>query len=125
MNTDLVPVPTASALQPTVDQYSSQLMAYIGGMGLPTDGVLVPVCERRRVINNLPDVVGSVAAERRTEAMYVSKFVAACAGGLFDAALNYLWDETVVNLRTKVVRFDLAYFYASAIDSEDQRRNYK
>jgi hypothetical protein len=100
-------------------------MEYIGGMGLPTEGVLVAVSERRRVITNLPDVVGSVTAERRIEAMYIAKFAAACAGGLFDAALNYLWDETVVNLRAKVVRFDLAYFYASAIESEDQRKNYK
>jgi hypothetical protein len=57
--------------------------------------------------------------------MYISKFVAACAGGLFDAALNYLWDETVVNLRAKVVRFDLAYFYASAVESEEQRKSFK
>jgi hypothetical protein len=125
MSNNLVPVPTTSALQPSVDQYSSELMAYISGMGLPTEGVLVPVSERRRVIMNLPEVVSNVASERRSEAMYVSKFVAACAGGLFDAALNYLWDETVVNLRAKVVRFDLSYFYASAIESEDQRKNYK
>jgi hypothetical protein len=125
MNNAPVPVPTASALQPSVDQYSSELMAYVGGLGLPIEGMLVPVSERRRVIANLPEVVGNVPAERRTEAMYISKFVAACAGGLFDAALNYLWDETVVNLRAKVARFDLAYFYSSAIESEDQRRNYK
>src|SRR4051794_3004155 len=123
MSNDLVPVPIGTALQPTVVQYSSQLMEKIAGMGLPTPGVLVPIAERKRVINNLPEVVGNVAVERRAEAMYVSKFVAACAGGLFDAALNYLWDETVVNLREKVVRFDLAYFYASAIESEDQRKN--
>jgi hypothetical protein len=126
MSKELVPVVTAgTALQPSVDEYSRRLLGYIDDMGLPTDGVLVGVAERRRVIMNLPEVVGNLSAERRLAAMYISKFVAACSGGLFDAALNYLWDETVVNLRAKVVRFDLAYFYASAIESEDQRKNFK
>jgi hypothetical protein len=126
MSRDLVPVvTTVTALQPSVDEYSRKLLGYIDDMGFPTEGVLVPVAERRRVIMNLPDVVDNLPGERRIEAMYISKFVAACAGGLFDAALNYLWDETVVNLRAKVVRFDLAYFYASAVESEDQRKNYK
>lgn len=122
----LVPVViNGNSLQPSVDEYSRNLLSYIGDMGFPTDGVLVAVSERRRVIMNLPEVVDNLPAQRRTEAMYISKFVAACAGGLFDAALNYLWDETVVNLRVKVVRFDLAYFYASAVESEDQRKSYK
>ena len=30
--------------------------------------------------------------------------------GLFDAALNYLWDELVSELRRRVAGFDLAYF---------------
>ena len=38
--------------------------------------------------------------------------------GLFDAALNYMWDETIQNLRTKVVNFDLGYFYDSVLDAQ-------
>ena len=42
--------------------------------------------------------------------LYISKFIAACGAGLFDAAINFLWNETVVNLRNKVIRFDMDYF---------------
>jgi hypothetical protein len=125
MPNELQKVQNDGSLQPSVNQYSLQLLEYIGDLGLPTEGILVPVKERRKVITNLPEIVETLTAKCRREAMYISKFVAACAGGLFDAALNYLWDETVVNLRAKVVRFDLAYFYASAIESEEQRKSFK
>ncbi len=125
MSNQLVPVQAAVALQPSVDEYSNRLTEFIGDLGLPTVAVTAPIAERRRVVANLPDVVGNIPADRRSAAMYMSKFVTACTGGLFDAALNYLWDETVVNLREKVKRFDLGYFYAAAIDSEDQRKGFK
>jgi hypothetical protein len=112
-------------LAPSVDQYSSSLEVFIDGMNLPTKGLFVEVNERKKVIVNLPDVIGKIPKHKCADAMYVSKFVAACIGGLFDAAINYLWNETVINLRDKAVRFDLDYFFASAIDSEDQRKNLK
>lgn len=39
--------------------------------------------------------------------------IAAAAVGLFDASLNYLWDETVSELRRRVAGFDLSYFSIS------------
>jgi hypothetical protein len=44
--------------------------------------------------------------------------VLAAAVSLFDAALNYLWDETVNELRRRVVGYDLAYFYDIAVASD-------
>src|SRR5262245_41557721 len=96
-----------------IDQFTDQLRRYLTFLDLPTEGVLVPVDERRIVMNNLPDVVARLENEARRGALYISKFIAACGVGLFDAALNFMWDETVANLRTKVARFDLAYFYDS------------
>jgi hypothetical protein len=48
--------------------------------------------------------------------------VTACGAGLFDAALNFLWNETIRNLREKVARFDLEYFLDSLV-TDPKRRN--
>lgn len=104
-----------------VDQFTTALTSYLNHLGLPSDNVLVPVRERQRVIGNLPDVIGNMDLSKRTESLYISKFIAACAAGLFDAALNFIWDETVVNLRKKVARFDLEYFYDSVITDAGRR----
>jgi hypothetical protein len=98
------------------------LVATLDAHGLPSAGVFVPVEERHKLFNNLGDVVARLDDEARARAVYLSKSVVACAAGLFDAALSYLWDETVANLRTKVARFDLAYFYDSVVTDTTRRR---
>lgn len=108
-----------------VDQFTSGLTQYLGELGLPNEQVLVPVKERQRVINNLPDVIELIDAERKSTSIYLSKFIAACGAGLFDAALNFIWDETVVNLRNKVARFDLEYFYDSVVTDTKRRSKLK
>jgi hypothetical protein len=107
-----------------VDEVTRQLTDFLRSLDLPSENVLVPTNERRAVINNLPTVVDRLSDQARRDAMYVSKFVAACAVGLFDAALNFLWDETVANLRMKVLRFDLAFFYDSVFADPDRRREF-
>lgn len=108
-----------------VDQFTSGLTQYLGELGLPNDQVLVPVNERQRVITNIPDVIELIDSERKSTSIYLSKFIAACGAGLFDAALNFIWDETVVNLRNKVARFDLEYFYDSVVTDTKRRSKLK
>lgn len=103
--------PTTAA----VDKFTTALGGYLAGLGLPESGVLVATTDRQRVLSNLPDLVDDLAPEQRADAMYISKFIAACGAGLFDAALNFIWDEVVVRLRRRVVSFDLAYFYDTAV----------
>jgi hypothetical protein len=118
--------PYREAELPTaVDAFSSELSDYLAYLGLPREAVLVPVGERRDVINNMPTVVRDLSDAQRERAQYISKFVAACAVGLFDAALNFLWNETIRNLRDKVARFDLEYFYDSVITDPDRRSKFK
>ncbi len=105
-----------------VDQFTNGLTTYLGELGLPTQQVLVPIAERTRVINNLPEVITLVDANHRNTSIYLSKFIAACGAGLFDAALNFIWDETVLNLRQKVARFDIEYFYDSVVTDENRRK---
>ncbi|MEP7194322.1 MAG: hypothetical protein ABI903_15845 [Actinomycetota bacterium] len=52
--------------------------------------------------------------------------IAAATVGLFDAALNYLWDELVSELRGRVVGFDLNYFFDTAAGTNaDLRKGLK
>lgn len=117
------PAETALVKQSTaaVDRFSEGFRGYLGGLGLPVDGVLVAPDERAKVLTNAPDLVDLIALKDRSEAMYVSKFIAACGAGLFDAALNFIWDEVVVRLRERVARFDLAYFYDTAVPAPERQ----
>ena len=64
---------------------------YLTSLGLPTDNVIAPSIERVRIIQNQTDFIASLNNEIKKEARYLSKFAAATAIGLFDAALNYVW----------------------------------
>ena len=108
-----------------VDQFTHALTAYLNHLGLPAENVLVPIHERQKVINNLPDVVSTIEYAKRGQSLYISKFIAACGAGLFDAALNFIWDETVVSLRKKVARFDLDYFFDSVVTDTVRRSKLK
>jgi hypothetical protein len=86
----------------TQQSYSSQLnnfeasvLGFLTEQGLPTDSVLVSVNERVIVFRNLTDVLSKINDEQKPRSVYISKYIAAVASGLFDAALNYLWDETI------------------------------
>ncbi len=108
-----------------ITEMTSQLMAYLNSLGLPADDVLVDLDERRNVLNNMPAIVSRLAPPQRQAAMYISKFVAACVAGLFDAALNYMWDETIRSLRIKVASFDLEYFYDSVLTDQGHRAKFR
>ncbi len=115
----------AAAIDATVSHLDAGLGRYLSELGLPTESVLVAPVERMRVLNNLPDVANDLPADQRARAYYISKFVAACGAGLFDAALNFLWNETVNNLREKVARFDLEYFLDSTITDPKRRSTFR
>lgn len=64
----------------------NSLLAYVGSFGLPTEGILVPIAERKSVIRNFEDVVDLLRQEDISGAVYISKFITAASSGLFDAA---------------------------------------
>ena len=106
----------------SITTYDNQLLGFINELGLPTQNILVAVDERKKVVKNIDDVVSLLEAEKRGEAKYISKFIAASAAGLFDAALNYLWDETVFQLRRRIANYDVEYFYDVAVKSEKRKK---
>lgn len=104
-------------------EFERAMLTELAQIGLPSEGVLVSINERRIVFENFSNAVALVEFEDRARAMYLSKFLAAIAAGLFDAALNYLWDETVAELRRRIASYDLAYFYDVAVTSPERRKN--
>ena len=116
---------TDTEIAVALEAFSTNLISYLSQKGLPKDNVLVPVDDRRPVLQNMPTVLNNLTDDQKSAAVYISKFTAACVMGLFDAALNYLWNETVRNLREKVARFDLEYFFDSVIDDQVRRSKLK
>jgi hypothetical protein len=94
--------------------FENTLLGFIAQHGLPTATVLVSVQERSNVFRNIDGVVARIEDEQKQRSFYISKFIAASAAGLFDAALNYLWDETIYELRRRVAQYDLSYFFDTA-----------
>ena len=93
--------------------------------GLPIDGVLVDIDERAILLSNLTAGMLKLPVTDRQESLYLSKMVAAAASGLFDAALNYLWNETVAELRKRAARYDLNFFFDVAVKHQDKRKEFK
>lgn len=122
---NLVAVQPTAVVQLGVDTFSQGLTTYLAHLNLPTGNVLVEPQERLTVMNNLPAIVQRLNPQQKSEAMYISKFIAACGAGLFDAALNFLWNETVLNLRQKVIRFDMNYFLDSIITDTRRRASFR
>jgi len=89
---------------------------------LPSEGLFVSVPERLNVFKNLKDVIAQIMPNEKQQSMYLSKFIAGVASGLFDAALNYLWDETILQIRKRVVQYDLEYFYDNAVSGDKRKR---
>lgn len=106
-------------------RFEDVVLAQLQQVGLPDDRVFVEVGERQTMLSNMPAVLAELDAETLGRSHYISKMIAASAVGLFDAALNYLWDELVSELRRRVAGFDLPYFYDIAAGSSDLRRHLK
>ena len=112
----------ATALTTSVEGLNSGLATYLEHHDLPTANILVPLKERRTVIDSLANAIDDLAKVDREKAYYLSKFVVAVTIGLFDAALNYLWNETILALRQTVAKVDLAYFFDVAEKRQDYRK---
>lgn len=105
-----------------LEEFEEFILDTIEDAGLPTDGILVDLKERHKLLRNVPDALDDLDPQQRLRAAYISKMIIAGSVGLFDAALNYLWDETISELRARVAAFDVAYFFDLAEPSPARRR---
>lgn len=82
---------------PVLDQLTTSL-------GVPRD-ILASDQEIQTAWNNLPGVMNKIPPALRTEGL--ARMCVAVAAGLFDSAINYIWNTSVIELREKVKRFGL------------------
>lgn len=113
-----------ASVETGVRQFEDVLLQNLERAGLPADGVVVPLRNRARVLKNFEDAIGELEFEHRANSLYLSKFFVAVGAGLFDAALNYLWDETISELRSRIVLYDLQYFFSVAVQDVEKRKNF-
>lgn len=92
-------------------------------VGLPTEDVLSPIEERRKVIHGLESTLDILPYDERQRAIYLSKFTISIIVGLFDGALAFLWDETIKAIRRLVTSFDLEYFFSVAETLNSRYKN--
>lgn len=97
---------------------------FLKDYGLPYENVIAEFDERKVIMDNLPNFLNSLSPEVKKDAYYLSKFVAGTAIGLFDASLNYVWNEVIVSLRNKIEIYGVDIFFDSAV-GEKVRDNYK
>lgn len=117
-----IEITNAGSIQSSITQYEGNVMTLLESCGLPSTNVLVDIKQRKNVLKNIESPLELLDEKKRNQAMYLSKFLAAVTAGLFDAALNYLWDETILQLRYRVAQYDIQYFFDVAVSSPERRK---
>ena len=80
------------------------LEALTSALGVSRD-ILASDAEIATVWENLPGILSKVPPDLRTEGL--ARMCVAVMAGLFDSAINYVWNCAVIELRDKVRRFGL------------------
>lgn len=122
MSTDLIKHENNYPVQ--ISNFESGLIKFLESHNLPSNEIFNSVNERLRVFSNIDYILSQIDPQLSQKSIYLSKFLAASASGLFDASLNYLWDETIIQLRKRVSQFDIEYFYDNTVGG-DRRKNFK
>jgi hypothetical protein len=91
-------------LPAVVATMSPTLDALTEALGVPRD-VLASEEEIQAAWHNLPRVLTKIPPELRTEGL--ARMCVAVASGLFDSAVNYIWNTAIIELRNKIRRFGL------------------
>ena len=98
----------------------SKFEEYLDSLKLPTENIIASPQERNLIMDALPKFILSLPEETRKDARYLSKFIAGAAVGLFDASLNFVWNEVVINLRKKVILYGLDLFFDEAVGGKNR-----
>jgi hypothetical protein len=115
----------ASGTNSLVDPQAQRLVDFLRDVGLPHENIMAEPAERSIIASNLPAYLHSLPAEVKREARYLSKFVIGAGSGLFDYALNAIWNEVVIDLRKKAALYGLDIFFDAAVGGSKTREFYK
>ena len=115
-------IPRDSDYVMQLQSFEKGFLEVIQSYGLPSDNIFVSVPERAVVFRNVGVPLQQIDKDKRDESFYLTKFLAAVASGLFDAALNYLWDATIQEIRKRVIQYDVSYFYDNTTHEEKKKK---
>lgn len=121
MDTQLA-IGSESTIVKELTEYDNAMLSAFSFLGLPTEQVLVSVSERKKVFRDVSDVLELIPKNILPNSIYISKFLSAVSAGLFDAALNYLWDETISQLRDRIAQYDIQYFFDIVFSGEKRSK---
>lgn len=113
MEKELIPTQSLSNLNDDMTDLDKEINTVLQVLQLPTEDIVDPVKQRSTVFKNLEDVISELNLnddDTKTK-IYISKYIYAITNGLFDAALNYLWDAVISKLKNLIISFDLDYFF--------------
>lgn len=102
--------------------FENAIVDFLQQHNLPSETIFAVISERASVFKNVENVIEKIDKNEKKNSIYLSKFIAAVAGGLFDAALNYMWDETILQIRKRVLQYDLEYFYDNAVVGDKRKK---
>lgn len=108
-----------------VDPQAQRLVDFLRDVGLPHENIMADPSERAIIAGNLPSYLQSLPAEVKRDARYLSKFVIGAGSGLFDYALNAIWNEVVIDLQKKASLYGLDIFFDAAVGGSKTREFYK
>ncbi|WP_372014325.1 hypothetical protein [Tistrella mobilis] len=108
-----------------VDPQTQRLVELLRDAGLPHDNIMADQSQRSIIASNLPNYLQSLPADVKRDARYLSKFVIGAGFGLFDYALNAIWNEVVIDLRKKASLYGLDIFFDAAVGGNKTREIYK
>ncbi|ROH96514.1 hypothetical protein EGI15_01590 [Chryseobacterium cucumeris] len=91
------------------------IVNFLDSMGLPSDNIIADLPQREIIGRNLPEYIYNLPQELKQDARYLSKFVVGAGFGLFDYALNSVWNEVVLSLRQKAIAYGIDYFFDNAV----------
>lgn len=92
-----------------------QIIDFLDSMGLPSDNIIADLSQREIIGKNLPEYIYNLSPELKKDARYLSKFVVGAGFGLFDYALNSVWNEVVLALRQKAISYGIDYFFDNSV----------
>jgi hypothetical protein len=92
-----------------------RIIEFLELVGLPSDNIIAASTEREIIGKNLPQYLYDLPKEVKQDARYLSKFVIGAGFGLFDYALNSVWNEVVISLRVKAITYGLEIFFDKAV----------
>jgi len=116
---------TTTTSNSLVDPQAQRLVDFLRDVGLPHENIMADPSERSIIASNLPGYLQSLPAEVKRDARYLSKFVIGAGSGLFDYALNAIWNEVVIDLRKKASLYGLDIFFDAAVGGNKTREFYK